>query len=282
MLTKMLQPAILILLALAPLGVGHAADMAIDCRLKGGTVVQLPAAACKMEGGVQVNEAASLASPASPASVAMPESAGGDAAKDQPPNSKLAEAQKVIVDLLGKLVVETTPLNKKPEGIERTARFDGCRLVVDEKLRIEYGNLYSASMNFKINSVIDFQKIDREEFGVLGKITSKGGDLRGVAVYFEEPRKKGGNNICISVLNLGKGGYTKYTSHGPGAYWDAPRDDLWMADEYGYAKDNGWGDVVTDKIRILLIVNSSDDAARLKNALEEVNTMCKPQQVKTN
>src|ERR1035437_6516799 len=76
MLTKMLHPAILILLALAPLGVGHAADMAIDCRLQGGTVVQLPAAACKMEGGVQVNEAASLASPASPASVAMPESAG--------------------------------------------------------------------------------------------------------------------------------------------------------------------------------------------------------------
>ena len=65
MLTKMLCPTILILLALAPLGVGHAADMAIDCRLKGGTVVQLSAEACKMEGGAPVNEAASPTFPAS-------------------------------------------------------------------------------------------------------------------------------------------------------------------------------------------------------------------------
>jgi hypothetical protein len=256
--------------------------MAIDCRLKGGTVVQLPAEACKMEGGAPVNAAAS------PASGVVLKPVDGNTSGNQPPpsdatsHSKLQETQKWIIDLLGKPVETKTPLNRNPEGIERTAKFDGCQLVVDENLHIQYGNLFSASKDFKINAVIDFRNINREEFGVLGKITSKGGDLSGVAVYFEEPKRKGGNNISISVLNLREGNYTKYTSHGPGAYWDAPRDDLWMADEYGYAKDNGWDNVATDKIRILLIVNSSDDAARLKNALEEVNTMCKPQQVETH
>lgn len=281
MLTKMLRPAILGLLALAPLAVSQAADMAIDCRLKGGTMVQLPAEACKLEGGAPVNEAASPTSPISPASGAVPKPADGNTAGNQPPpgdatrHSKLEETQKWIVDLLGKPVGTTLSLKGNPEGIERTAKFDGCRLIVDEMLHIDYGNLFSARKDFKINSVIDFQNINREEFGVLGKITSKGGDLSAAAVYFEEPKRKGGNNISISVLNLGKGGYTKYTSHGPGAYWDAPRDDFWIADEYGYPKDNGWGNVATDKIRILLIVNSSDDAARLKSAMEEVDTMCK-------
>ncbi len=282
MLTKMLRPAILILLALAPLGVGHAADMAIDCRLKGGTVVQLPADACKMEGGAPVNEAASPTSPTSSASGVVLKPVDGNTVGNQPPpsdatsRSKLEETQKWIVDLLAKPVETTTPLNRNPEGIARTAKFDGCRLVVDENLHIQNGNLFSVWKDFKINSVIDFQNINREEFGVLGKITSKGGDFSAAAVYFEERKSKGGNNISISVLNLRNDGYAKYTSHGPSAYWDTPRDDLWIADEYGYTKDTGWGTVATDKIRILLIVNSLDDAARLKNALEEVNTMCKP------
>jgi hypothetical protein len=273
MLAKMLHHTILILLALAPLGTGHAADMAIDCRLKGGTVVQLPAAACAVEGGAPVSVAVPPASAAAPADV--------NAAGNQPPGTKLEETQKWIVDLLAKSVEYTTPLNRNPEGIERTAKFDGCRLVVDEQLHIQYGNAYSVWKDFKINSVIDFRNINRDEFGVLGKITSKGGDLSGVAIYFEEPKSKDGNNISISVLNLRNGNYSKYTTHGPSAYWDAPRDDLWIADEYGYAKDNGWDNVVTDKIRILLIVNSSDDAAKLQNALEKVNTMCKQQQVET-
>lgn len=279
MLTKMSHPAILVLLALAPLGVGHAADMAIDCRLKGGTVVQLPAGACMLEGGAPVNEAAA------PASAAVPKPADENTSGNQPPpgdatsRSKLEETQKWIVDLLAKPVETTTPLNRNPEGIARTARFDGCRLVVDEQLHIEYGNFFSVWRDFKINSVIDLQNINREEFGVLGKITSKGGDLSGMAVYFEEPRSKGDNNISISVLNLRDGNYTKYETHGPSSYWDTPRDDLWIADKYGYAKDDGWGNVATDRIRILLIVNSPDDAARLKDALGEVNAMCKPQQV---
>lgn len=277
MLTKMLHPAMLISLTLALHGVGNAADMAIDCRLKGGTVVQLPAAACTMEGGATVNATVS------PASGVVIEPIDGNTSGDQQTgNSKLEKTQKWIVDLLGKSVESTTPLNRNPEGIARTARFDGCRLVVDEELHIQYGNAFSVWKDFKINSVIDFQNINRDEFGILGKITSKGGNFSATAVYIEERKSKGGNNISISVLNLRDGGYTKYTTHGPSAYWDAPRDDLWIADEYGYPKDTGWGNVATDKIRILLIVNSSDDAASLKNALEEVNTMCKPQQAETN
>ena len=280
MLTKMLRPAILVSLALAPLGIGRAADMAIDCRLKGGTVVQLPAGACRLEGGAPVNEAASPTAPASPASAAVPGPADGNPSGNQSPSpSKLEETQKWIVDLLAKPVETMTPLNRNPEGIARTARFDGCRLVVDEQMHIEYGNFFSVWRDFKINSVIDLQNINREGFGVLGKVTSKGGDLSGVAVYFEEPRSRDGNNISISVLGMRDGNYTKYETHGPSSYWGTPRDDLWIADRYGYAKDDGWGNVATDRIRILLIVNSPDDAARLKDALGEVSTMCKPQQV---
>jgi hypothetical protein len=278
MLTKMLRPATLILLALAPYGVARAADMAIDCKLKGGTVVQLPAAACALEGGTPVSAAVAPAA-ASPAA----ENAAGNQPTpgDATSHSKLEETQKWIVGLLGKSVESTTPLNRNPEGIERTAKFDGCKLTVDEDLHIQYGNFYSVWKDFKISSVIDFQKIDRDEFGILGEVASKGGDFKATAVYVEERRRKEGNNISISVLNLRDGNYTKYRTHGPSAYLDTPRDDLWIADEYGYPKDTGMGNAATDRIRILLMVSSSDDAAKLNNAFEEVNTMCKTQPAET-
>jgi hypothetical protein len=266
MLTKILRPAILISLAFAPCAVGHAADMAVDCKLKGGTVVQLPAEACKMEGGTQVNAAVSPAAEVVPAASL----------------SKLEATQKSIIDILGKNVESATPLNRNPEVIERTAKFDGCRLIVDEQLHIEYGNAYSVWRDFKINSVIDLQNINRDEFGILGKVTSKGGDLTGVAVYFEEKKRKDENNISISVLYLRNGAYTKYKVHGPSAYWNTPSDDLWIEDEHGYTKDTGWDTAATEKIRILLIVRSSDDATRLKGALDEVITMCKSQQSETH
>ena len=279
MLTKMLRPATLILLALAPYGVAQAADMAIDCKLKGGTVVQLPAAACALEGGTPVSAAVAPATAAAPAA----ENAAGNQPTpgDATSHSKLDETQKWIVGLLGKSVESTTPLNRNPEGIERTAKFDGCKLTVDEDLHIQYGNFYTVWKDFKISSVIDFQKIDRDEFGILGEVASKGGDFKATAVYVEERKRKDGNNISISVLNLRNGSYTKYRTHGPSAYLDTPRDDLWIADEYGYPKDTGMGNVATDKIRILLMVSSSDDAAKLNNAFEEVNTMCRTQQAET-
>lgn len=273
-------PAALMLLAVAQLG--HAADMAIDCKLKGGSVVQLPAEACELEGGLPAHEVVAPASDAVFRPVNGNISANLPLPSDDANHSKLTDTQKWIVDLLAKPVSTATPLNKNPEGMERSAKFDGCRLVVDEYLHIQYGNAFSVWKDFKVNSVIDLQSINRNEFGILGKVTSKGGSFSGVAVYFEESKSKGGNHISISVLNLRDGVYTKYTSHGPGAYWDTPHDDLWMADEYGYAKDTGWGTVATDKIRILLIANSPDDAEKLKIALVEVNALCKSQQVETH
>lgn len=274
MLTKILRHAIL-LLALAPLGVAQSADSAIDCRLKGGSVVQLPAGVCTMEGGAPVNEAST------PVSGALPEHG------DQPPSgegashSGLDVTRKLIVDLLAKPVETTTPLNRNPEGLARTARFDGCRLMVEEELHIQYGNAFSVWKDFKINSVIDLQNIDREKFGLWDSVTSLGGELSAAAVYIEERKSKGGNNISISVLEPRDGGYAKYTVHGLSAYWGTPRDDLWITDGYGYAKDTGWNTAATDKIRLLFIVKTPDDAARLKNALQEVAATCQPQQVET-
>lgn len=274
MLLKMLRPVILMTLALAPYGIGQAADMKIDCRLKGGSVVQLPAEACGIEGGAPVNGAAPPAPPVAPA--AAPASADGGDAKGQPSvDSRLAAAQKVIVDLLGKPVVDTTKLNRNPEGIERTARFDGCKLMVEEDLHVDLGNLFSARQDFKISSAIDFQKIDRKEFGMLGKINSKGGSLKAAAVYFEE--RKDGNNISISVLESRHGGLEKYRVHPAFPYWDAPKDDLWIADEYGYPKDDGVGGVSADKVRILFIVATLDEADRLKVALEDLHAACRTQ-----
>jgi len=266
------------LLALVMHGVCHAAEMAIDCRLKGGTVVQLPAEACKLEGGTQVSEAFAPVLSASPASGVADEPVAGNASGKSPGNSRLEETQKLIVGLLGKTVESATPLNRNPEVIERTAKFDGCRLIVDEQLHIKYGNAYSVWRDFKVNAAVDFQKINRGELGILEKVSSKGGELTGAAVTFEERKNKAGNNISISVLYLRKGSYTKYTIHGPSAYWDTPQDDMWIEDIYGYTKDTGWDTAATDKIRILFIVSSLDDATKLKNAFEEVNTMCMSQQ----
>lgn len=189
--------------------------------------------------------------------------------------SKLEATQKLIVGILGKTVKSPSPLTRNPEIIERTARFDGCRLVVDEQVYIEYGNAFSVWRDFKINSVIDLKNINRDKLGLLGNVSSKGGKLTGVAVYFEERKRKDGNNISISVLSQRNGAYTKYTIHGPSAYWSTPADDLWIEDVHGYTKDTGWDTAATENIRILLIVGSSDDATGLKGALDEVITMCK-------
>jgi len=277
--TRMSCSAILILLGLAPISVGHAAEMPIDCRLKGGTVVQLPEEACRLEGGTRVIEtAAPVPLVISPASGVMPETASGNTSAGQSQtNSRLEEAQKLIVSLLGKTVESATPLTRNPEVIERSAKFDGCRLIVDGQLHIEYGNAYSVWRDFKINSVIDFSRVEREEIGILEKVSSKGGELTGAAVYFEERKNKNGNNISISVQYLRNGSYIKYTIHGPSSYFETPGEDLWIEDEYGYTKDTGLNTAAIDRVRILYIVKSLDEATKLKNAFEEVNTTCKSQ-----
>lgn len=285
MLMKIKRPAILMLLALAPIGASHAADMAMDCRLKGGSVVPLPAAACAMEGGTPVSAAAASTPPAAtsataPASapVAAPAPAKETAAAIQPTgNLNLDEAQKLVVDILGKTVGLPGTVSKNPESIDRTAKFDGCRLVVEEKLHLDVGNLISSLKDFKIDSAIDFRNVGRASFGEMGKVSSKAGDLGGEAIYFEEPRNKAGNNISISVFIRIKGDYSKYSTDRSFAALDGPRDDFWIIDEYGYPRDTIMGTPATDKIRILYILTSSDDAARLVNALDKVGAMCRAQ-----
>lgn len=274
MFKKMLSPAVLILFAITSLSSAAAAEQATGCKLKGGSMVPLDAATCAMEGGTPIAAIAPVVAPAAPVVVA-PAAANAPTAQYSS-DSKLAAAQRAVVDLLSKPVVDKHSQKISPEGVERAARFDGCRLIVDENMHVDHGNLISARKNFKIGSTVDFRSVSREAFGVLGKISSLGGGLKAQAVYVEESKRKDGNNIAISVFEQSEDGFTKLTLPRAAAYWDAPRDDLWMTDEYGYPKDNGMGDAVTDRIRILFIVSTSDDAAALKKALDDVHALCKP------
>lgn len=270
MLMKMLRPAILIMFALAPCAIAQAADAKIDCRLRGGSVVQLSADACVVEGGLPANAGA----PPAPVIAPGPNRARG------PVDPKLAAAQKAVVELLDKPVTDTTPLKQRPEGIERTALFDGCKLMVEENLHIDLGNLIPTRKDFRVSSVIDLKKLERKEFGVLPELESKGGGLKAAAVYFEEDRRKDSSGLSISVLYAKDGSLQKYRAHTLSAYLETRKDDFWIADEYGYPKDGGMGavaSVATDMVRILLIVGSADEAEKLKAALEDVHAMCKAQ-----
>jgi hypothetical protein len=274
---KMLRHTFLMLLSFAPYVAVHADEMKIDCRLKGGSVVQLTPLACGIEGGTPVNK------PELPAPAASPEPADKGADSNLPTaDPKLAATQMAIVDLLDKEVVDTTPLNRNPEGLERSARFDGCKLMVDEILHIQYGNFYSVWKDFKISSIIDFQKLDRNEFGVWDKVSSKGGNLSAAAVHLEEHNRKNGNSISISVLLSTNKGYVKYRFHGPSYFLDAPKDNLWIADEYGYPKEDGLGSAATDTIRLVLMVNTPADAEKLEGLFADINAMCKSQPAKAD
>ena len=269
MLKKILSPAVSMLLAITSLSSAVAAEQLIGCRLKGGSMVQLPAETCALEGGTPIADAAV----APPLPVVAPAITEAPKYSDDP---KLAAAQKAVVGLLNKPVVEKDSEKANPEGVERVAKFDGCRLLVDESMHVDYGNLISSRMNFKISSSVDFRNVSSEAFGVLGTIASYGGGLKAYAVYFEEPKRRSGNNIAISMFEQKKSGLRKFTLPGSAASWDAPRDDLWMLDEYGYPKESSMGNVATDRIRILFIVNTADDAAALKKALDDVHALCKP------
>lgn len=289
MLKKKLRLAILVSLALAPFGASHAADVESYCRLRGGSLVQLPAAACATEGGTMVSAALAPATPAAAAPAVVPTVAPATAPAAAPVaapapaiqptgNLTLDQAETVAVAILDKTVGDQSSSSKKPESLERTARFDGCRLVVEEKLHIDFGNMITSRKDFKIDSAIDFRKIARGSFGAIGEVSSRAGDLSGEAVSFEEPRHEGGNSMSISVLLGVKGKYMKYLPDGDSASLAGPRDYYWIVDGYGYPVDvvNSVTDVpAADKVRILYIVASPDDAARLVGALEKVSAMCR-------
>ena len=151
--------------------------------------------------------------------------------------------------------------------------------MVEEKLHIDFGNMITSRKDFRIDSAVDFRKIARGSFGAIGEVSSRAGDLSGEAVSFEEPRREGGNSMSISVFLGVKGKYTKYSPDGDSASLAGPRDYYWIVDGYGYPVDvvNSVTDVpAADKVRILYIVGSPDDAARLVAALEKVSAVCKP------
>ncbi len=258
MLNKSLFPAVL--LAFSSFAV--AAEQTNNCRLKHGSMVLLEAEACVLEGGVAVTRSAAPAvSAASLQLSAKPE---------------LATAQRAVAELLMKPVVDNNPHVRTPEQIERTVKFDGCRLLVDEDMFVEHGNTFSSRKHFKISSMLDMGKLGRAAFGELGKVTSYGGGLEAYANYFEERKQREGNNISVSMQLQTESGAVKYKLSASGIYWDAPNADLWMVDEYGYPKDSIASGAATDTVRLLFLMNTPEDSAALKKALGEVHALCQP------
>jgi hypothetical protein len=143
-------------------------------------------------------------------------------------------------------------------------------------MQVEHGNAFSGRKHFKISSTVDMQKVSRASFGELGKVTSYGGGLEAYAVYFEERKLKVGNNIAISMLIQKEGDARKFSVRTSDIYWDAPNDDLWMADEYGYPKDVIETGAALDTIRLLFLMNTPEEAAALNKALDEMHVICKP------
>jgi hypothetical protein len=264
MLKKLLLPAMLAFF-IVPCSSAVAAEQLNNCKLKGGSMVQLAAEACVMEGG-----AVAAATPVESVAPVVT-----DASLHLSADPKLADAQRAVADLLIKPVRDMNSKKQLPEGIERSVKFDGCRLAVDEDIHVDHGNLLSARMNFKVSSTVDLRNIASDAYGVLGKVTSYGGSLQTYAVSFVEKHSEA-NNIAIAMFELNGVGSSKYTLSSSGSYWDAPNDDLWMADEYGYPAANGMDGAATNKVRILYLLNTAADAAALKKALDNVHALCKP------
>ena len=267
MLKKSLPLSIFLLVVIASSSYATASELAISCRLKGGSMVKLSAETCTLEGGTPITDAAPVE--VAPAAVILDNSQFSD-------DPKLAAAQRAVIVVLNKTVVDRDTLKGNPEGVERSAKFDGCRLLVDESMHVDHGNLFSARLNFKITSSVDLRKVSNKAFGVLGKVTSYGGGMKAYAVYFEERVRNSGNDIAISVMEQRKDGARRYTLPGVNSFWDAPNADLWILDEYGYPKENNSGSFATDTVRILFMLNTAEDAVALNKALGEVHAICKP------
>lgn len=294
MLSKKLRLAILLSLALAPLAASHAQDAAIYCRLKGGSLVPLPADACAKEGGTLVSAEVAPAAPsaATPAPAAVPPGAPAMAASAVPAtvsadavkptgNPDLDQAERQVVEILGKTVGEPPSSSKKPESIERSASFDGCRMRVREDMHLDFGNVMTSRKNLRIDSAVDFSALRPGSFGALGEISSRAGDMSGQAVYFEESRYADHKALSISVQLGIRGKYSRYDADGETASLAGPHDYFWIVDGYGYPIDtvNNIMEVyVMDNTRIIYIIDTPDDATRLIGALEKVSAMCGPQQ----
>ncbi len=251
MLKRSLFPAVL-LLAVAPFAVAD--EPMNNCRLQHGSMVFLEAVACVMEGGTVVSKSAT------PLQVSA--------------DPKLAAAQQSLAALLMKPVTDSRVSKRMPEWITRTVKFDGCRLRVDEEMEIEYGNAFSSRKHLKVGSEVDMHKLGGAAFGELGKVRSYGGGMEAYAEYLEEPLRRGANNISISMQLQRESGLSKFSEIASGVFWDAPNDDLWMVDEYGYPKDRAGSGMATDKVRLLFLMSTPEDAAALHRALGEMHALC--------
>lgn len=275
----MLNGAILVLFALVPFGAAQAAEQESACRLRGGSIVPLPAEACAKEGGTMVTVTIAAPAAAPPAVSAPAAAASAPAAipaQMLSADSRRAAAQKAIIELLSKPVASKSSHRHGPESIERSAKFAECTLTVEENTHLDYGNLISSRIDFKISSTVGFGGLRPEEFGVLGETSSKGGDLEAYSVYLARPARDGGNFFISVSVRDGKQ-YRKFTSPGSSAYWAGPRDDYWVADEYGYPTADDLGNIYTNKVRILYVVGTEDDANALKKAFDEMRAACAPQ-----
>lgn len=252
---------VLVLSVLVP-SLAGAAEQAIECKLKGGSVVPLPAEACVREGGAPVVSTAAVATPVDVASLSS--------------DPRLAAAQRAIIELLNKPVLEKKSGRREPEGIERTAKFEECKLVVDEHMQVDHGNMFSSRMDFKVHSSLDFRKLAKSAYGVVGKVNSLGGGLKAYAVRFEESRRNGKGAVAIGVQEQREEGARTYRLPGPNAYWETPQDDLWMADEYGYPTADSIGNLSTVTVRVLYLLGSAEDAEGLKQSLDELYAVCNP------
>lgn len=265
---KISNAALLMLLALA--ATAQAADTETACKLRGGSIVPLPAEACAKEGGTLVTVTVATPTETKSAAPAPVLQLSND--------PKLAAAQKPILELLNKPIAGKPSGRNGAETIARQAKFAECTLTVDEDMRIDYGNLFSARKVFKISSMADFRAIPTAGIGVLGETNSKGGVLKVYAVYLEKPKKLG-DYLSIAISVLYEDAYQKFRSPDSSPYWDAPRDDLWMVDEFGYVKTNISGNFSTDKVRVLYFMATADEAAQLKKAFDDLAAVCqaKPQ-----
>ncbi len=269
MSNKNLSAILLALFAMATFTSAQAAEQ--RCRLKGGSMVQLDAQSCATEGGTPIVEIAPVVVAPVPTAA---ETLAANAALSADP--KLAAAQRNIILLLNTPLVARDTQTRNPEGIERTAKFDECRLSVSEAMHLEHGKIFASRMNLKIEATVDLKAIRADAYGVLGHANSIGGELKAYAIYFEEYKHRNGNSLSVSVSEQRDGVYRKYTSPSPIPYWDTPRNDLLMADEYGYPALNNFVDMATDKVRLLLIVRTENEAAALKKLLDEMRALCQP------
>ncbi len=255
MFKQSLRTAILATLTLTALTPAFAEDTVKDCRLKGGSMVVLAAPACAMEGGTPI---VTYVVPVMQLSA----------------DPKLADAQRNVLEILNRPVVEKTVQKNDPENISRAANFAGCNLQVDELVHVDHGNAFSKRRHFKIHSSVNLKTVEADAISDLGEVDSLGGGLKAYGIALTKRIRDERSEFSISVLEQTIDKERPFTMPGPIAYFGTLRDDLWVADQYGYPKGSGTSDYYTDRVRLMYLVSTPEESAKLKLALETARALC--------